>query len=195
MTGGMGSGKTLAASMFRELGVRTIDADAICRDLVAPGEPAWKEIVDQFGEGVLAGDRTLDRQRMAGIVFSDPTQKKKLESILHPRVFEEEARIYDRLRKEDPRVIVIVNAALLIESGNFRNMDRVVVVRAEEKTQVDRVVKRGGMSRDDVLRRIRNQMSLEEKIKFADHVIDNTSSVDHLHAQVDQLFDLFKALA
>jgi len=191
----MGSGKTLAASMFRELGVRTIDADAICRDLVAPGEPAWKEIVDQFGEGVLAGDRTLDRQRMAGIVFSDPTQKKKLESILHPRVFEEEARIYDRLRKEDPRVIVIVNAALLIESGNFRNMDRVVVVRAEEKTQVDRVVKRGGMSRDDVLRRIRNQMSLEEKIKFADHVIDNTSSVDHLHAQVDQLFDLFKALA
>jgi len=191
----MGSGKTLAASMFRELGVRTIDADAICRDLVAPGEPAWKEIVDQFGEGVLAGDRTLDRQRMAGIVFSDPTQKKKLESILHPRVFEEEARIYDRLRKEDPRVIVIVNAALLIESGNFRNMDRVVVVRAEEKTQVDRVVKRGGMSRDDVLRRIRNQMSLEEKIKFADHVIDNTSSVDHLHAQVHQLFDLFKALA
>ncbi|MFQ5715994.1 MAG: dephospho-CoA kinase [Nitrospinales bacterium] len=195
LTGGMGSGKTLAASMFRNLGAHILDADAICRDLVKPREPAWSEIVEFFGKEILTADETLDRARLGKIVFDDPGKKKVLESILHPRVFLEERRVYANIRKKQADALVIIDAALLIESGNYKNMDKVVVMSCGEKEQLRRTLKKGLLSPENIAKRLRAQMSNDDKIKYADYVIRNEGSVDNLRIQVESVFQKLKNLA
>lgn len=195
LTGGMGSGKTSAAACFKTLGAHVIDADEICRELVQPGQPAWKEIIDLFGEDVLNPDQTLNRKKLAALVFEDEHKKKLLEKILHPKVFAEEEKTYDRIRQNDPQAIVIVDAALLIESGNFKQMDQVIVITCDRETQIQRAMKRGNFSREDVESRIQSQMNQEEKIKYADHVLDNSGTLQQLKEDIGNLFVKLKTLA
>lgn len=195
LTGGMGSGKTLAAGMFRSLGAHILDADVICRDLVKPREPAWSEIVEFFGKEILAADETLDRARLGKIVFDDPGKKKVLENILHPRVFLEERSVYANIRKKQADALVIIDAALLIESGNYKNMDRVVVMSCGEKEQLRRALKKGLLSPENIAKRLRAQMSNNDKIKYADYVIRNEGSMDNLRIQVESVFQKLKNLA
>lgn len=192
LTGGMGSGKTLAASYFREFGAKVLDADQICRKLVEPGQPALKEISDMFGESVIDDSGRLDRKKLAEIVFNNPDKKKELENILHPRVFESEKEEYLRICEKDPNALVIVDAALLIESGNYKAMDRVIVVNTDEQNQIERVLDRSEWTREEVIARIRNQMPSSEKIKFADFVIENSSDKPHLRQKVK---DIYKELS
>ena len=195
LTGGMGSGKSLVASMFQELGAHLVDADGLCRALVEPDKPAWQEIVNNFGQQILNEDKTLDRKKVAEIVFSNPENKRILESILHPRVFFEERRIYEEISRNEKDALVIVDSPLLIESGNHSNMHKVIVISCDEETRLKRIMKNGSFSRADAKKRIKSQMVLKEKLKYADYILENNSSIDELNLNVKNLFQELKILA
>ncbi len=188
LTGTIGSGKTLAASFFQELGAHVIDADALARMLVCPGEPALGEIVQAFGGGVLQEDGSLDRKKMAAIVFSDPAKKHVLENILHPRIIAREMEIYDAIRRQDPCAVVVVDAAVLIESGNYRNMDKVIVVAADREAQIERARRRDGLTAEEVKARMAAQWSLDEKLKYADFVLENREDEAKLKRNVRTIY-------
>ena len=192
LTGTIGSGKSLAASLFKELGAFVIDADQISRDLVAPGKPAWQKIIDAFGDGVLSPDQSLNRPVLAEIVFKHDRKKKLLEEILHPEVIAEEMRVYKAIQEKEPGRVVIVDSPLVIESGHYKNMDRVVVVVADPELQIERVMKRNGFSRQDIQLRMDKQLSHEEKLKFADHRLDNNTDLNGLKRNVQALWKLLK---
>ena len=184
LTGGMGSGKTLSASFFKDLGAFILDADMICRKLVKPGQAAWKEIEAVFGKEIFTGSGSLDRRKLADIIFGDPEKKQTLEDILHPKVFEFERLEYDAIRKEHPNALVIVDAALLIESGNYKKMDKVIVVNSDEKNRINRILARSELSRDEIADRIKNQMPSDEKVRYADFVLENSLDKGNLLSKV-----------
>ena len=188
LTGGMGSGKTLASSFFHEFGAYIIDADIICRKLVEPGKPALKEITDSFGKDIIDKSGNLNRKELGQLVFCDPNQREKLENILHPKVFECEKLEYNAICKINPKALVMVDAALLIESGNHREMDRVIVINSDEKIRIQRILSRGKWNKNEVVARLKNQMSSTEKIKYADFVLDNNRDKMHLKEQVEILY-------
>ena len=195
LTGNIGSGKSLAASYFKELGTYIIDADLISRQLVVPHQPAWEEIVDKFGNEYLNPDKTLNRSKLAVEVFQSDKKRHSLEVILHHRVIAEEKNIYLDHQKIDPEAVVIIDSALLIESQNYKNVAKVIIVQSTQELQIQRVMNRDGESRASVKNRLKSQMSLEEKLNYADYVLDNTSSRDLLKSQVHRLHTEFKSLA
>ena len=195
LTGGMGTGKTLVASFFKELGAFVLDADLICRKLVEPEQPAWREISDIFGKEVFTASGNLDRKRLANIIFKNPQKKGILEGILHPKVFEIEDLKYKAIRKEHPNALVIVDAALLIESGNYKKMDKVIVVNSDEKNRIDRIIARSQMSQDEITTRINNQMPSEEKVRYADFILENLLDKDSLWFNVIDIYTKLEHLA
>jgi len=195
LTGNIGSGKSLAASYFKDLGTYIIDADLISRQLVVPHQPAWEEIVDKFGNEYLNPDKTLNRSKLAVEVFQSDQKRHALEVILHHRVIAEEKKIYSDHQKIDPEAVVIINSALLIESQNYKNVAKVIIVQSTQELQIQRVMNRDGESRALVENRLKSQMSLEEKLNYADYVLDNTSGRDLLKSQVHRLYTEFKSLA
>jgi dephospho-CoA kinase len=195
LTGGMGSGKTLAASFFKELGAFVLDADLICRKLVEPEQPAYKEISKNFGKEVFTDSGNLDRKRLANIIFKNPQKKEILEGILHPKVFEIEELQYEAIRNEYLNAVVIVDAALLIESGNYKKMDKVIVVNSDKKNQIDRIIARSQMSQDEVITRINNQMPSEEKVRYADFILENSLDKDSLRSKVIDIYEKLVLLA
>lgn len=195
LTGGMGSGKTTIGQIFRDLGAHVIDADKISRALVEPGKPAWQEIVDLLGKCVLIDDQTLDRGKIADIIFNDAKKKEGLEAILHPRVMAEEQRLFKDIRNGDPSALVIIDAALLIESGNHRKVQKVIVIACDEETRIQRIMAKSTFTREDVERRLRQQMPLEDKIKYADYVLHNDSGFPELKEKVEALFHQLKEMA
>ena len=194
LTGNIGSGKSLAASYFKELGTYIIDADLISRQLVVPHQPAWEEIVDKFGNEYLNPDKTLNRSKLAVEVFQSDKKRHALEVILHHRVIAEEKKIYLDHQKIDPEAVVIIDSALLIESQNYKNVNKVIIVQSTQELQIQRVMNRDGESRALVENRLKSQMSLEEKSNYADYVLDNTSGRDLLKSQVHRLYTEFKRL-
>jgi dephospho-CoA kinase len=195
LTGTMGSGKTTTASMLKEMGAFIIDADAICKDLVLPNRPAWTEIIQIFGKEILQiNQQTIDRAKLAQIVFNDKHKKKQLENILHPKVIAEELKLAEQIFKDHPKAIVIVEAPLLIESGNDKRMDKVIVVTCDEEQSIQRAMKRSSLSRDEVISRIQNQMPQAEKIKKADYTLRNDSNQQSFKLKVQALYSELEAL-
>jgi dephospho-CoA kinase len=174
LTGGIATGKSTVDAVLRELGAGIIDADVLAREVVEPGEPALTEIAAAFGPDVLGPDGRLDRKALGAIVFADPDRRRKLEAMTHPRIRERFQQRIDALAAERFRGLVFFDAPVMIESGNYRNMDRLVVVIADEPTQIARLMARDGVDRAEALRKIRSQMPLAEKAKLADYVIDNS---------------------
>ena len=195
LTGNIGSGKSLTASYFKALGAYIIDADLISRQLVVPHQPAWEEIVDKFGNEYLNPDKTLNRSKLAVEAFQSDKKRHALEVILHHRVIAEEKKIYSDHQKIDPEAVVIIDSALLIESQNYKNVAKVIIVQSTQELQIQRVMNRDGESRALVENRLKSQMSLEEKLNYADYVLDNTSGRDQLKSQVHRLYTEFKSLA
>lgn len=175
LTGGIATGKSLVDAVLRELGAVIIDADVLAREVVEPGEPALAEIVAEFGPGVVGPDGRLDRKALGAIVFADPERRRRLETLTHPRIRERFAARLEALGADGFGGLVFFDAAVMIESGNYRNMDRLVVVVTDEATQLARLMARDGIGRDEALRKIRSQMPLAEKAKLADYVIDNSA--------------------
>ena len=195
LTGNIGAGKSLAASYFQELGAYIIDADLISRQLVVPHQPAWEEIVDKFGNGYLNPDKTLNRSKISAEVFQSDKKRQALEVILHHRVIAEENKIYSDHRKIDPEAIVIIDSALLIESQNYKNVSKVIIVQSTQELQIKRVMNRDRESRVSVKNRLKSQMSLEEKLNYADYILYNTSGRDQLKSQAHRLYSELKDLA
>ena len=195
LTGGVATGKSTVAKMFKQCGAAVIDADLLARQVVEPGKPAWREIVTLFGKTVLKPDRSLDRQALGSIVFRNRTKRRQLERIIHPRVAREQQRLVRRVAKRKPHAVVIYEVPLLFEAGVDRRVDTIVVVTADRETQIVRLTKRNSLSRAEALRRIRSQMPLAKKIQQADHVLNGTLPRPSLRKQVGQLFKSLRLLA
>ncbi len=178
LTGSIGVGKSFVASVFAELGCRVLDADQTAREVVLPGTAGLNAIVETFGDEILDPDGTLDRQRMAAVVFADKEKRQRLNSILHPFIIARQDHILSGWAAEDPEGIGIVDAALMIESGGYRRFDKLIVVHCRPEVQLERLRLRNGLSRDEAQRRIESQMSQEEKQKFADYLIDTSDGFE-----------------
>lgn len=188
LTGGIASGKNLTAGFFKELGAHIIDADEISREIAKPELPAYNAVVQEFGLEILNPDKTINRKKLGKIVFNDKDKLKKLESITHPKIIAEENRQIKNIQLKNPDAVIIVNAALLIETGRYREMDKVIVVYADENTQRKRLMARDGISEVEARMRISQQMPLKEKVKFADFVIDNSFDVEKTKEEVVKVF-------
>ncbi len=194
LTGGIASGKSTVSRMFTDLDVPVIDADVIAREVVAPGSRSLVAIVNAFGEDVLTDEKSLKRSRLGEIVFSDPSKKKILENILHPEIIAEQDRRLKDLELEGRAPIAIVDAAVMIESGSWKRFDAIVVVDCDESQQICRLRRRNGMNEDEAIKRVNAQMPLSEKVKYADHVIDNRGSIDDTRKQVEELMKLLSRI-
>ena len=195
LTGGIATGKTTVSQMFVHCGAHHIDADALARDAVLPGRPALREIIAAFGPGMLCADGTLNRPRLADIVFKDGEKRGRLEGIVHPYVFAEEERRYQEIVAKDPHAVVLFDAALLIETGAYKSKNAVIVVTADELTQLARLMARDQLTESQARARIQAQMPLSEKIKVAQYVIDGGLSMDQLKKEVAHIYQELKQLA
>ncbi len=184
LTGGIASGKSTVSRQLAELGCHVIDADVLAREVMAPGEPAWRAIVEAFGPEILRPDRTLDRARLGALVFADPEKRRRLEAITHPAIQARRTAALQELAARDYEGLVVQDAALLIEVGGHAHVDRLVVVYAEPAVQLERLMRRDGLDRVEAERRIASQMPLAEKVKLAHYVIDSSDSHDETAAQV-----------
>ncbi len=192
LTGGIASGKSLVARVFRDLGACVIDADRIVRDLLEPDQQAWREVLDYFGKSILLPDQCLDRRKLGEIVFNDVEKRAWLNGCLHPKVFAAYSSQAKHIRERSPDAVVVFDAALLIETGYHRNMDRTVVVYAELEQQVERLASRDKFTREQALARIRSQIPLAEKRGHADYVIENTGSREEAEQRAREVFHKLK---
>ena len=186
LTGGIASGKSTVSATLAELGAEVVDADLIARQVVLPGERAWHKIREHFGPGVFRPDGQVDREKLAQIVFADQAKLTVLNEITHPDIF---ARVAERLERSGGReVVVVLDAALLIETGLADRVDVVVVVDAgDEEEQVRRLVAKG-MAERDARARIAAQLPAEQRLARADLVIHNTGTLEELTAQVEEVW-------
>jgi dephospho-CoA kinase len=195
LTGGVATGKSTVANMFKQCGAVVIDADLLARQVVEPGKPAWRAIVKLFGKTVLNPDNSLNRHALGAIVFLHPAKRRALEAIVHPRVAREQARLTKQAARKDPHAVVIYDVPLLFEAGIDKRVDQTIVVTADQTTQVSRLKKRDDLSRAEALRRIHSQMPLTRKIRQADHVVNGTLPRSSLRKKVAQLFKSLRLLA
>jgi len=189
LTGGIAAGKSLVSEILRGLGAYIIDADKIARQVVEPEKPAWFEIVKFFGRDIINKDKTINRKRLGEIIFNDPVKKRKLEEIVHPKVIEEENRLVKEYGRKNPNGIVIIDAALLIEAGSHKRVDKLIVVYADKETQFKRLSERDGLSRADAEKRTASQLPLDKKVKMADFVIDNSKGIEETQRQTIDIFN------
>ena len=198
LTGGIGCGKSTVAAMMRELGCQIIDADKMAHAVIAPGAPACDEIRRQFGPDVFAPDGSIDRARLAAVAFADAKKLALLNAIVHPAVLRDIDREFERLSAIDPRGVAVVEAALLIESGYHRRLDRLILVSCTPQQQMERLTNPAfgrAMSPEQAGQRIAAQMTLEEKRKLAHDEIDCSGSLDYARKQVRMLVDRLKQIA
>jgi dephospho-CoA kinase len=191
LTGGVGTGKSTVTNFFRKLGAYIIDWDELARKVTRPHLKAWKEIVEYFGEGILNDDMTINRQKLADIVFSDKEKVEKLNQLVHPEVFKEDERITSDIKSLDPDALIIKDIPLLFEVARPIFVDKVVVVSASAQTQLRRLEEKG-MSREDARNRIKSQLPLEKKTKSADFVINNDGPPEETKRQVEEIYSLLR---
>ena len=193
LTGGIATGKSTVAGIFKRCGAVVIDADALAREVVEPDKPAWREIVKTFGKTVINPNRTLNRQALGTTVFGHPGKLRQLERIIHPRVAREQIRLTRQAAHNDPRAIVIYDVPLLFEAGIDKRVGATIVVTADRETQIARLKQRNGLSRAEALRRIKSQMPLAEKRRHADYVLNGTLPLPQLKKQVRSLYQALRA--
>ena len=195
LTGSIAVGKSHVLGIFRELGCHTIDADQIAREVVTPDSQGLKLVVENFGQDFLQSDGSLDRQKLGAIVFADEAKRRQLNSILHPLIIAAQDKHIRQIEQTDPKGIVIIDAALMIESGGYRRMDKLVVVFCEPEIQLQRLLRRDGLARETAEARIAAQMPQDEKKTFADFLIDTSGDHSQTRAQVEDVYRELRALA
>ena len=195
LTGSIAVGKTFVTSVFAELGCRVLDADLTAREVVEPGADGLRAVVAQFGEEILAPDGTLDRARMASIVFADEEKRSRLNSILHPLVLARQDEILREWEAENPHGIAIVDAALMIESGGYKRFDKLIVVHCRPEVQLERLMLRNNLPLAEAQRRIASQMPQEEKVRYADYLIDTSDGFEPTRERTVEVFNQLRKLA
>lgn len=194
MTGSIAVGKSFVTGLLAELGCRVLDADGTAREVVSPGSEGLRAVVAAFGPGVLREDGTLDRARLGALVFADERERLRLNSILHPFIIAAQDQELRRWEEADPRGIGVVDAALMIESGGYRRFDKLVVVHCRPEVQLERLMARNALTREEAARRIAAQMPQEEKKRYADYLIDTSVGFDDTRRQTLEVYRALKSL-
>ncbi|SDK23696.1 dephospho-CoA kinase [Natronincola ferrireducens] len=190
LTGGIASGKTTVSKILQNLGAIIIDADKVAREVVEAGKPALLDIVDYFGEEVLWSNGDLNRKKLGTIVFNNPYALEKLNSITHPRIFEEIKKRINYLKQNDDNPVIIIDAALLIETELKDMVEEIWLVTIPKALQKQRLMERDDLTIDEANNRIATQLSMEEKLQYADKLINNSGSLQELEKQVKELWGM-----
>jgi dephospho-CoA kinase len=195
LTGSIAVGKSHVSGLLAEFGCRVLDADVLARRVVVPGTEGLRAVVENFGPGVLRADGTLDRARLGSIVFGDGEKRRLLNSLLHPLIMREQDEWLELCEAEDPEGVAVVDAALLIESGGYRRFDKVVVVHCRPEAQLERLMRRDKLTREEAGRRIAAQMPQDEKLRYADFAVDTSGGFDETRRQAGGLYAKLRELA
>jgi dephospho-CoA kinase len=188
LTGGIACGKTVVRKLFADRGAFTIDADHIVHQLLSATSDLARQVSQKFGGEVVAPDGSIDRKRLGAIVFSDPAARQWLNRLVHPRVISEQKRLVaDAERRGES--LAVVDAALMIETGTYREYDRLVVVHCPRELQIDRLRERDGLSSEGAAQRVDAQLAVEKKKAYADHLVDTSGSLDDTERQVQEIWD------
>lgn len=189
LTGGLASGKSFVGHALADLGCLLIQADELGRQVQEPGAEAYDGIVGEFGREILTGEGRIDRRKLAGIVFHDPERLKRLNALVHPHVYQRQRKIEQEFATSHPDGIAVTEAAILIETGSYRDYDRLIVATCRLDQQVERAMARDHLTREEVLDRMRRQMPLEEKVRYADYVIDTSGPKQDTFAQTRAVYE------
>jgi dephospho-CoA kinase len=195
LTGGIASGKSTVGRMFGELGCKVIDSDRITRQLFESRNTVNKAVAEAFGSHVVASDGSIDRRVLGELVFNNPDLRQKLNGLVHPAIKQRQAEFLAQVESENPHAIGIVEAALIIEAGTFKNYDKVIVVTCRPEVQRQRLQERSRLTPEQIEARIASQMPMEEKARFADFIIDNSGDIGRTRQQVREICRQLRALA
>jgi len=183
LTGSFGSGKSSVARIFKSLGADIIDADKLAHGCITPGSPAYEKIISTFGKGILKKNRVIDRKKLARIVFGNVNLLIKLNDIIHPQVI----RIIKSKIKSLQSKVIVLDAPLLLEAGLDKIVDKLIVVKINRAEQIKRIRKRDHLTSEDILKRIKCQIPLSQKLRLADFVIDNSGAIEQTKTQVKKI--------
>jgi dephospho-CoA kinase len=189
LTGSIGVGKSFVTSVLAELGCHVLDADQAAREVVAAGSKGLSAVVEAFGKSVLQRDGTLDRQRLGSLIFDDESKRQLLNSILHPYIISLQDQQVREWEAVDPEGIVVVDAALMIESGGYKRFDKLIVVHCQPEVQIERLMCRDGVAREEAQKRIDSQMPQEAKKKFADYLIDTSEGFESARRRTTEVYE------
>jgi len=194
LTGGLATGKSFVSAALADLGCRVIRADVLGHEVLEPRAEAYEPVIAEFGREILNADGTIDRHRLASIVFPAPDRLAKLTSLVHPAVIRREEELMREAEAADPQVIVVVEAAILVETGSYKRFDRVVVTVCDRETQIERALGRGGLTRQDVEERLSRQLPADKLRRVANYVIDTSGTEENTQAQVQELHRVLRSL-
>ena len=194
LTGSIGVGKTFVAGVLAELGCHVLDADLTAREVVEPKSVALEKLVSEFGPEVLQPDGALDRAKLGALVFGDSQRRSTLNSILHPYIIARQDELLREWEAVDPYGIAVVDAALMIESGGYKRFDKLIVVHCRAEIQLQRLMSRNALTRNEAEKRINAQMGQEEKMKFADYLIDTSEGCDDTRRQTEKVHAAIRGL-
>ena len=194
LTGGIASGKSTVAARMAELGLTVLNADALAHRLIEPGQPAYDDVVREFGREILRADGAVDRKKLGDIVFRDAARRERLNQIVHPRIIEAREAQLKEMESQNPRELAIVEAALLIEAGYYKKLDRLVVCSCRPEQQIERLRARG-LTEAEARQRIAAQLPLAEKLRLADDVVDCSGTLEQTERQTDALVARLRQLA
>jgi dephospho-CoA kinase len=189
LTGGLASGKGFVGKTLAELGCFVIQADELGHQVMAPGGEAYDAVVREFGPGILNPDGTIDRRRLATIVFSDPALLARQNALVHPAVRARAARLASAYFKDHPDGIAVTEAAILVETGSYKNYARLIVAVCRPEQQIERAMARDQLSRQEVLDRLQRQMPLDEKVKYADYVVDTSGPKEQTRERTREVYE------
>ena len=190
LTGGIGTGKSTVAKILRELGAKILDADQVARKIVEPGQPALNEIVKHFGKKVLTSKGELNRPYLAQLIFNDPEKREVLNQITHPAIGDYLVKKIERLKKAEPNSVIVLEIPLLIEAGMEQMVDKIWITEVDEKLQLERVMKRDGLTYEDAVRRIESQISSEERKSYGDAIFDTGKNLEELKEDIIREWNL-----
>lgn len=195
LTGGLATGKSFVGKTLEELGCCWIQADALGHKVLEPDGAAYAAVLAEFGRAILNKDGTINRTRLADEVFSRPARLEALNSLVHPHVLRMEEELIARFAAGDPEGIVVVEAAILVETRSYKRFDRLIVAVCSEEQQIERALRREGATREQVEARLRRQLPLEDKVKLADYVVDTSGTKEKTVGQVKKIYESLRRIA
>jgi dephospho-CoA kinase len=194
LTGGIACGKTVVRKLLAERGAFTLDADTLVHELLGPGTPLSRRVGEEFGEGHLLPDGSVDRKKLGALVFADSEARQRLNALVHPEVVARIGQLLDGAERRGER-LAIVDAALMIETGSYRGYDRIIVVHCPRSLQIRRLVERDGLTREEAERRVAAQMPVEDKKRFAHYLIDTAGTLEQTKKQVQAVWEQLRVEA
>jgi dephospho-CoA kinase len=195
LTGGLASGKSFVGHTLRDLGCHLIEADELGHQVLLPGGEAYDAVVNEFGDDILDQDRFIDRRKLGALVFGNPDLLEKLNRLVHPPVVARQQSMIAEIARADLQAIVVVEAAILVETGSYKRFDRLIVAVCSLEQQMERAMKRGSYTKEEAMERLSHQLPLEEKVRVADYVVDTSGTKENTLEQVRAVYGSLRSLS